>query len=246
MPLPFCYDAAVARRTRTRVIPRAPHARETETGASIAARLARCYTGAVHDVLREMGHENVVLPAAIKPLVPQMRLAGPAWTVAGHIDRTLSRHETLLGWCTLLSRAPKGHVIVCQPNNHEVALMGELSAQALQARGVLGFVVDGGSRDTELVVAQGFPVFCAFLTPSDIVARWIPDRFDEPITIGAVTIATGDYMLGDRDGVVAIPRAVANEVVTRTEEVVATESEMRRALIVGMDPVAAYNKYGKF
>src|SRR5262245_60778586 len=83
--------------------------------AQLTARLARCYTGAVHDVLREMGHENIVLPAAIKPLVPQMRLAGPAWTVAGRIDRTRSRHETLLAWCTLLSRAPKDHVIVCQP-----------------------------------------------------------------------------------------------------------------------------------
>ena len=213
---------------------------------TLTARLARCYTGAVHDVLRELGHENVVLPSAIKALVPQTRLAGPAWTVAGHIDRTRTRHETLLAWCGLLSRAPREHVIVCQPNNHEIALMGELSAQTLKARGVLGFVVDGGSRDTELVVEQGFPVFCAFLTPADVVARWIPDRFGEPITIGSVTISTGDYLLGDRDGVVVIPHAIVEEVVRKTEEVVATESEMRSALIAGMDPVEAYNKYGKF
>jgi regulator of RNase E activity RraA len=212
----------------------------------LTGRLARCYTGAVHDVLRLMGHENVVLPPAIKSLAPGMRLAGPAWTVAGHLDRTKTRHDTLLAWCTLLAKAPAQHVIVCQPNNHEVALMGELSAHTLKARGVLGFVVDGGSRDTELVVEQGFPVFCAFLTPADIVARWVPDRFGEPVTIGAVTVATGDYMLGDRDGVVVIPAAIAGEVVARTEEVVATESDMRRALIDGMDPVAAYNKYGKF
>jgi regulator of RNase E activity RraA len=197
-------------------------------------------------VLRLMGHENVVLPPAIKSLAPGMRLAGPAWTVAGHLDRTKTRHDTLLAWCTLLAKAPAQHVIVCQPNNHEVALMGELSAHTLKARGVLGFVVDGGSRDTELVVEQGFPVFCAFLTPADIVARWVPDRFGEPVTIGAVTVATGDYVLGDRDGVVVIPAAIAGEVVARTEEVVATESDMRRALIDGMDPVAAYNKYGKF
>ena len=214
--------------------------------ASLTERLAQCYTGAVHDVLRMMGHENIALPPAIKAIAPATRLAGPAWTVSGHIDRTKSRHETLLGWCTLLSRAPAGHVIVCQPNNHEVALMGELSAQTLQARGVLGYVVDGGSRDTDLVLAQGFPVFCAFLSPTDIVERWIPDRYGEPVTIGSVTITTGDYLLGDRDGVVIVPRAIAEEVVTKTEEVVATESDMRRALIDGMDPVAAYNKYGKF
>ena len=209
-------------------------------------RLAACYTGAVHDVLRMLGHENIVLPPAIKAIAPGTRLAGPVWTVSGHIDRTKSRHETLLGWCTLLARAPAGHVIVCQPHNHEVALMGELSAQTLQARGVLGYVVDGGSRDTDLVLEQGFPVFCSFLTPSDIVQRWIPDRYGEPVTIGTVTIATGDYLLGDRDGVVVIPQALVDEVITKTEEVVSTESDMRRALIGGMDPVEAYNTYGKF
>ena len=214
--------------------------------ASLTERLAQCYTGAVHDVLRMMGHENIVLPPDIKAIAPGTRLAGPVWTVSGHIDRTKTRNETLLGWCTLLSKAPASHVVVCQPNNHEIALMGELSAQTLHARGVLGYVVDGGSRDTDLVLAQGFPVFCAFLTPSDVVERWIPDRFGEPVTIGAVTIASGDYLLGDRDGVVIVPHAIAEEVIAKTEEVVATESDVRRALIGGMDPVAAYNKYGKF
>ncbi len=214
--------------------------------ASLTERLARCYTGAVHDVLRMMGYDNIVLPPAIKAIAPGMKVAGPVWTVSGHIDRTKTRHETLLGWCTLLAKAPAGHVVVCQPNNHDVALMGELSAQTLQARGVLGYLVDGGSRDTDLVLAQGFPVFCAFLTPADIVERWIPDRYGEPVTIGSVEIATGDWLLGDRDGVVIIPRALAEEVVAKTEEVVATESEMRQALIGGMDPIEAYNRYGKF
>ena len=212
----------------------------------LTERLANCYTGAVHDVLRMMGHENIVLPADIKAIAPGTRLAGPVWTVSGHLDRTKTRHETLLAWCTLLAKAPAGHVIVCQPNNHEIALMGELSAQTLKARGVLGYVVDGGSRDTELVLEQGFPVFCSFLTPADVVERWVADSFGEPIKIGTVPIAAGDYLLGDRDGVVIIPRELAPEVVTRAEEVVATESDMRRALIAGMDPVEAYNTYGKF
>ena len=213
---------------------------------TLASRLGRCYTGAVHDVLRMMGHERVVLPPDIKPLDPAQTLAGPVWTVSGHIDRTKSRHETLLGWCTLLAKAPSGHVVVCQPHNREVALMGELSAQTLAARGVLGYVVDGGSRDTELVLEQRFPVWCSFLTPSDIVARWIPDAYGAPIDIGGVTIATGDFLLADRDGVVVVPKAIAEEVVRRTEEVVSTESDMRKALIGGLDPVEAYNRFGKF
>jgi 4-hydroxy-4-methyl-2-oxoglutarate aldolase len=213
---------------------------------TVTDRLARCYTGAVHDVLRMMDYERIALPPDIKAIAPGTKLAGPVWTVSGHVDRTKTRDETLLGWCTLLAKAPAGHVIVCQPHNHDIALMGELSAQTLAARGVRGFVVDGGSRDTDLVLAQGFPVFCSFLTPSDVVARWIPDRYGEPVTIGDVTICTGDYLLGDRDGIVIVPRSIVEEVVTRTEEVVATESEMRAALIGGMDPVEAYNRYGKF
>jgi 4-hydroxy-4-methyl-2-oxoglutarate aldolase len=214
--------------------------------SGLSKRLVGCYTGAVHDVLRMMGHDNIVLPPEIKAIAPGTRLAGPVWTVSGHIDRSRTRDETLLAWCTLLSKAPSGHVIVCQPHNHEIALMGELSAQTLQARGVLGYVVDGGSRDTELVLAQGFPVFCSFLTPADIVERWVPDSFGEPITIGTVTITAGDYLLGDRDGIVVIPQSIAQEVVTRTEKVVATESDMRRALLGGMDPVDAYRTFGKF
>src|SRR4030095_8727287 len=215
---------------------------------TVTDRLARCYTGAVHDVLRMMDYERIALPPDIKAIAPGTKLAGPVWTVSGHIDRTKTRHETLLGWCTLLAKAPAGHIIVCQPNNHDVALMGELSAQTLAARGVLGFVVDGGSRDTDLVLAQGFPVFCAFLTPSGVVARWVPDRYGgamtlgEPITIGEVTIGTGDYLLGDRDGVVIIPQAIVEDVVSRTEEVVATESEMRAGLGAGTDPVGGYKR----
>jgi 4-hydroxy-4-methyl-2-oxoglutarate aldolase len=227
-----------SKRARSKPAPR--------TADSLRARLARCYTGAVHDVLRQMGQERFVLPPEIKPIAPGMKLAGPAWTVAGRIDRARTRDETLRAWCMLLARAPAGHAIVCQPNTHEIALMGELSARTLAARGVLGFVVDGGSRDTELVLEQGFPVFCSLLTPADIVARWIPERFAEPVNIGEVTIATGDFLLGDRDGVIIIPRGLVADVVARTEEVVATESEMRRALIGGMDPVAAYDKFGKF
>jgi regulator of RNase E activity RraA len=222
-----------------------PHADAPEQ-AALTRRLAACYTGAVHDVLRAMGRERIVLPPAIKAIAPGTRLAGPVWTVAGHVDHTATRHECLLGWCTLLSRAPRGHVVVCQPNTHDIALMGELSAQTLKARGVLGYVVDGGSRDTELVLEQGFPVFCSFVTPADIVERWLPDRYGEPVTIGDVTVTTGDWLLGDGDGVVVIPHDIAAETVARTEAVMATESEMRDALIAGMDPVEAYNRFGKF
>ncbi len=212
----------------------------------LTARLARCYTGAVHDVLRAMGHDNCVLPHALRPLDPALKLAGPVWTVSGHIDRTRSAHDTLVGWTTLLSRAPSGHVVVCQPHNQEVALMGELSAETLKNKGVLGYVVDGGCRDTDFILEQKFPVFHTFFTPSDIAARWMPFGFGEPLTIGTVTVRTGDYLLGDRDGVIVLPQALAEEAISRTETVAQVENKVRDAIRGGMDPVDAYLKYGKF
>ena len=212
----------------------------------LAARLGQLYASAVHDVLRAQGVERCVLPSNLRALDPSRKLAGKAWTVSGHIDRTRSAHDTLLAWTGLLSQAPAGTVVVCQPHNQEIALMGELSARALQLKGVLGYIVDGGCRDVDFILELGFPVWCSFYTPSDIAARWVPDRLGEPLTIGDVTVCTGDYLLADRDGVVVIPQAMAEDVVTRTEQVALTENQVRDAILGGMDPQQAYLKFGKF
>jgi regulator of RNase E activity RraA len=212
----------------------------------LTKRLEKCYAAAVHDVLRAMGHPNCVLPHTIKPLDPTKKLAGEIYTVSGFIDQTRDPHDTPVQWTGLLSKAPSGKVIVCQPNTHMVALMGELSAETLQHKGVLGYVVDGGCRDTDFILKLGFPVFCRFNTPADIVGRWVPDRFGQPVTIGEVTISTGDWLLADRDGVAIIPGQIVNDVVTRTEEVLQTENKIRTAILGGMDPQKAYLKFGKF
>lgn len=213
---------------------------------TLAARLLNCYAAAVHDVLRGMGHGRCVLPPSIRPLDPTRKLAGEVYTVNGHIDITRDPHDTLVQWTGLLSKAPAGKVLVCQPNTYDIALMGELSAETLNFRGVRGYVVDGGCRDTDFILELGFPVFCSFHTPKDIVGRWVPDRFGEPITIGEVTIASGDYLLGDRDGVVIIPADLVDEVVNKTEQVLQTENKVRTAILAGMDPQEAYLKFGKF
>ncbi len=80
----------------------------------------------------------------------------------------------------------------------------------------------------------------------DIVGRWVPDRLGDPITIGDVAIRSGDYILADRDGIVVIPGDVAEEVAAHTEEVMRTESMVRKAILEGVDPQEAYLKYGRF
>ena len=117
----------------------------------LAERLEQCYTGAVHDVLRELKLTNFVLPKEIKPIDVSMKAAGKVFTMTGRIDRNVSDHDTLLQWTGFLSKAPRDSVVVCQPNDDTIAHMGELSAEVLQYRGVRGYVVDGGTRHTDFI-----------------------------------------------------------------------------------------------
>lgn len=214
--------------------------------ASLSERLARLYTGIVYDTLAEIGLAGQALPPAICPLVAGHRLAGPVWTVSGVRTPSIGRDESLLRWTELLSAAPAGHVVVCQPNDSGLAHMGELSAQALKRRGVLGYVVDGGCRDADAIVALGFPVFCRYRTPADITGRWRVDEMGTGVRIGGLDIRTGDYVIGDADGVVIIPGGRAEEVVAKAEAAVGAENEMRAAILAGTDPKEAYLKHGKF
>lgn len=208
-------------------------------------RLADCYSGAIYDVLREFGVRHSALPNAIKCINPKLRLVGPAFTMSG-ARAELSAHETLLRWTEFLSKAPAGAVVVCQPNDDTLAHMGELSSETLMTRGVKGYVVDGGTRDTEFVLRIGFPVFCRYQTPMDVVGRWAPTSFQQPIRIGEVTVNPDDLVFGDIDGVVVIPRDIAAKVVARVEEVMKTENQVRKAILAGMDPQQAYLKFGLF
>jgi 4-hydroxy-4-methyl-2-oxoglutarate aldolase len=213
---------------------------------TLADRLRGCYSGAVYDVLRAKGYVQQTLPQYIRPLNLHHKLAGPIFTIQGKRDDSLDAHHSLLKWCELLSKAPANTVLVCQPNDHTLAHMGELSSETLVYKKVLGYVVDGGCRDSAFIETLGFPVFCKYFTPVDVVAKWAATVFAEPIQIGEVTIHTGDYVLGDRDGVVVIPAAIASDVVQETEEVLRKENLVRKAILQGVDPVQAYLQHGKF
>ncbi len=212
----------------------------------ITDRLAKCYTGVVHDVLRAMGERDFTLPPRLRPLMPDRALAGQAFTILGKVDPTADAHETLLAWTGLLSKCPAGHVWVNQPNDGTVAHMGELSAETLGDKGVRGAVVDGMIRDADFLLEQGFQVWHHGFTPRDIVGWWLPAAVEVPIRIGEVDIAPGDYMIGDRDGLIRVPKGIVTEVVERSEEAISTESAIRKAIKGGMDPQEAYLKYGKF
>lgn len=214
--------------------------------SNLTERLSRAYSGAVFDVLRGRGIADTVLPSSIVPLDDTRAVAGPVFLMRGRPTPGADPHATLMAWTDFLGRAPAGHVAVCEGNDDDRALMGELSAETLHGRGVLGYVTDGGCRDCAFIRRLGFPVFARFRTPRDVVGTWMPEAFDVPLRIGAVTVNPGDYVIGDIDGVVVIPGALAESVVDEVEAVMATENLVRSAIQSGVPPQEAYLRHRKF
>lgn len=212
----------------------------------ITSRLEACYTGVVHDVMRAMGLRDFTLPPEIRPIFPERTLAGPAFTIDGKVEPGADAHETLLAWTGLLSRAKPGHIWTSQPNDRVVAHMGELSGETLKNKGVRGCVADGFVRDVDFLIAMEFQTWSRGFTPRDIVGYWLPRAVDVDIRIGDVVIAPGDYLIGDRDGMIRVPRAIVEEVVDKAETAIATENKVRTAILAGVDPQEAYLRHGKF
>lgn len=214
--------------------------------ASLQARFKSLPASIVHDVMRALGVGQRVLPPTLRPISAGQKLCGPSFTVSGRAQPGLDPHETLLGWTAMLSRVPAGHVLVMQPNDSVIAHMGELSAEALSLRHVLGAVIDGGCRDVDRINQIGFPVFCRYFTPLDVVGHWMPESYGEPIRIGDWDIATGDMIVADTDGICVVPGASANEVADAAEAAMGAENRVRTAILQGTDPETAYRRYGKF
>lgn len=213
---------------------------------SLLSRLQACYTGILHDVMRATGLRDFTLPPTLRPLIAGQKLCGPAFTVNGRVDPTADPHETLMAWTGFLSRAKPGHIAVIQPNDSTVSHMGELSAETLGRKGVLGVIADGGVRDAEFILQQGFQVWHRYFTPRDIVGYWLPDAMDVPVRIGDVTVNPGDLLLADTDGVICLPLAQADAVITEAEHMMGRENLVRTAILAGTDPQEAYLKYRKF
>ena len=105
-------------------------------------------------------------------------------------------------------------------------------------------VIDGYTRDTKAISAMGFPVFCRGMHPADSLGRIDVAEHDVPIRCGGVLVHPGDLILADEDGVVTIPRDVAEQAITLAEEKVRGENLVRQALAEGMSVAEAFRRYG--
>jgi 4-hydroxy-4-methyl-2-oxoglutarate aldolase len=221
--------------------------RTVSTIGDLALRFSSLYTGALTDVLDRHGHLQQTLPAELAPLELGTRLAGPVYPVLGRPHPGHDYDTSIRLVLEMLGSVPPGHVAVYATNDRASAHFGELSATSLASRGCAGAVIDGGTRDVDYIVREGFPVFARYETPQDCVPRWeVLAHGDVTIVVGGVRVAPGDWIVGDRDGLVVVPGASVEDVLAEAEAKVATENEIRDSVRNGMLPLAAYEQYGTF
>lgn len=160
------------------------------------------------DLARQLGaatlHEAAgrigALPSAIKPVATGMKVAGPAFTVQVPAGDNLWIHRALY-------QAQPGDVLVVYTNGGiEWGYWGDILNTAAIAQGLAGLVIDGGVRDAAGLVEMPFPVFSNGLCIRGTIKDYGGTAWTrQPVLIGDVVIRQGDLIVGDRDGVVAIP-----------------------------------------
>jgi 4-hydroxy-4-methyl-2-oxoglutarate aldolase len=186
--------------------------------------------------LHEAGGRIGVMPSAIKPVSPRFRVCGPAVTVHSPGGDNLWLHRAIYV-------AQPGDVLVVHVSGaHDFGYWGEIMSCAAKARGLGGLVIDGCVRDGGILADFGLPVFarglCMRGTGKDYGARgWInfPTLFDN------LTVNAGDLVVGDTDGVVAIPRESAAQVVTAAEQREAKEVAILERIRGGERTLEVYN-----
>ena len=165
-----------------------------------------------------------VVDPAVRAMVPDVRMAGPALTLVAEDD-----HLALFD--ALLEAAP-GDVLVVATGGGARAVLGELFATEARRRGLAGIVVDGLCRDVQGLRRLGLPVFARGTTPrsGSTIARRPPGV---RIRCGGVAVAPGDLVVADDDGVVIAPPAQVAAALEAAEGIGRAERAMLAAMREG-------------
>lgn len=189
-------------------------------------------TGFVTDAYNGKG----CLDFEIKPLMPAMTFHGPAITAfCGPMDN--------LAAMAMLDFAKKGDVIVIATSGDDTAAtIGDLWAFWAKKIGVAAIVCDGLVRDVTGLLKVGIPVFARGIKPNSAFKHG-PGEVNMGVTCGGVAIGPGDLIVGDRDGVVAVPLVEVEQVAVQLELVKKKEADAEARVKGGdklkfWDPVA--------
>lgn len=211
---------------------------------ALVARLQRLHVAVVSDCLDAVGVRDHVLDVRVRPLDADSRVAGYAATV--HIVAVDAPPEdpadNYKNELAAVDALQPGDVMVV--STLERSYWGELLSTAATRRGANGIVADAYTRDCNAISAIGFPTFVAGIQSQDSLGRVDVDTYGEPITCAGVHVATGDLVLGDRDGVVVIPEQHAVRVIELAEAKVVAEDEMRADLATGTSVAEAFRTSG--
>ena len=152
--------------------------------------------------LHEAAGRIGALPSAIKPVAPDMRIAGPAFTVHVPAGDNLWIHRAIYD-------AAAGDVLVVSTSGGvEWGYWGDILNTAAIERRLGGLVIDGGVRDVAGLCGMPFPVFSNGICLNGTIKGFQATAWlRQPVRIGSVVVAQGDLVVGDRDGVVVLPPA---------------------------------------
>ncbi len=169
-------------------------------------------------------HRSGDLPG-ITPRVPGAKMAGPVLTVRTYPGDWAKPVEAI-------DEAEEGTVLVIDAGGSLPAVWGELATHSAVQRKLAGVVIHGAARDLPEILALGFPLFSSLVTPT----AGEPKGFGEigaPIRIAGVTVRTGDWVVGDDDGVCVIPKEKAVETTNRAMDVLERENRLRQEIQEG-------------
>lgn len=212
--------------------------------SEICPRYLKLYTGAVADILDKRGHRHQVLPRYLIPHTTVNRVAGPAFTGQGYPCASTADDDTQTRLNMLDSITPGTVSVWACGGGVDCAHWGEIMSTAARQRGCTGGVVDGGVRDLDFINAMQYPVFAAFRCAASSIGRWNIKEYQVTIKIGDTVIHPNDFVFGDIDGVVIVPKDLILDVLTAGEDIYQRESGMREELRRGVSVKDAYSKYG--
>jgi 4-hydroxy-4-methyl-2-oxoglutarate aldolase len=188
------------------------------------AKLAGAQTGHVVDALFGRG----ALDQAVKPVDPERaQFAGCALTCE------TGANDNLAILAAIAVAAPGDVIVVAADGFSATAVVGDNLAAMAKNKGIVAIVIDGMARDSEGIVGVGLPVFARGITPNSCV-RSGPGKVGLPIVCAGVAIQSGDVVLGDRDGVVIVPRADLADIVGKLDGIRRAEEETQKKIRAGM------------
>jgi 4-hydroxy-4-methyl-2-oxoglutarate aldolase len=187
--------------------------------------LARLSELGVATVYEASGREGLIDIPLIQ-LLPGSRAAGPARTVLCGQDDNLMMHA-------VIEQIQPGEVLVLSmPESRPVALIGELLATQVKARGATAILMDAAVRDVEELVELGLPIWTRFVRVKGATKTRMGE-LNVPVTVGGTKISPSDILVLDADGAVCVKQERAAEVMKAAEERFAREAGLRKKLLAG-------------